>query len=100
MRMLEGEAVRRRGIEGRALAIGNIRNEIRVVVSRCYRGTLAAQQVDRVGLQIVRTGAGTLVGVGDSAAALETPLSGRRNRSINPARSRGWRRDDQPFEGS
>ena len=94
VRVLEGEAVRRGRVEGRALAGLDVRREVRIV-ARCGRiSALAAHQVHGVGLQIVRAGAGALVGIGDGAAALEAPLAGGRDRPVDAARTGRGRGND------
>jgi hypothetical protein len=62
-------------------------------------GALAAQQVDGVVLQIVRAGAGALVGVGDGAAVLQPPFAGGGDRAVDPARARGGRGHDAGVQG-
>src|SRR5262249_57096319 len=75
MRMLEGEAVRCRSVEGAALGIADISREVRVLRRRRV-GALAADLVYGIVLQVVRARAGALVGIGNGTAVLEAPLAG------------------------
>ena len=74
MGVLEGEAVRTRGIEGHALALVERRGKVRVMAGLAGVRALAGDQVDRVGLQVVGAVAGALVAVGDGAAIPEAPM--------------------------
>ena len=61
--MLEGESVRRRVVERTARRVRDRRRKVRIL--SCLRGigAFAADQINRVVLQIMRAGTGALVGV-------------------------------------
>ena len=92
--VLESEPIGRRRVERRARARGDRRREVRVVACLPRSGALAADQVDGIVLQIVRTRAGALVGVGDRAAVLEAPFAGGGDGAIDPARAGRGRGDN------
>src|SRR5262249_10857043 len=87
MRMLEGEAVRCRSVEGGALGIADISREVRVLRRRRRVGALAADLVYGIVLQVVRARAGALVGIGNGTAELEAPLPGGGDGAIHTARA-------------
>src|SRR6516225_613050 len=87
MRMLEGKSTRSRGIEGRTLAVGQIRREIRVIARLRGVYTLATDQAHGVVLQVVRPGTCPLIRIGDRTAVLQTPFASCRNGSIDATRA-------------
>src|SRR5262249_53798033 len=87
VRVLEGKSIRGRSIEGGTVTVGQTRREIRVIARGGGIGALAADQIHGVVLQVIVAGAGALGGIGDGEAVLETPLTGRRNGTIDTARA-------------
>jgi hypothetical protein len=51
-------------------------------------GVFAVDQIGDVGVEVVNTDTGTLVGVSDRTSVLQGPFSGRRHPSVNAARAR------------
>ena len=68
--------------------------KVRVIARLRGIGSVTLDQVDGVVLQVVRPGAGALVGVGDRAAVLEAPFAGGRDGAIDAARAGRWRGND------
>src|SRR5262245_7884204 len=89
MRVLEGETIWRRNIEGRALAFRDRSNEVRAVIGGRSIGAFAADQIDRVVLQVVSAGPGTFVGICYRAPALESPFARSGYRTVDAARAGG-----------
>ena len=93
MGVLEGEAVRRLGDEGRALGRRERDGEGRTRAGLGGRGALSAHQPDRVGREGMGAGAGALVGQRHGAAALQAPF-GDADAAIDAARAGGGHGDD------
>ncbi|GAA0807917.1 hypothetical protein GCM10009078_48510 [Cupriavidus gilardii] len=93
MRVLEGEPMRRRGDEGGARVVVDRRGEMRLAAGGGAAGAGAVDQRDGVVGEILRRGAGALVGIGHRAAALQPPFAGR-DAAVDAARA-GRRGGDQ-----
>ena len=91
--MLERQPVRRGRVEGSQLAAGERRSKVRVRPGGAARGARAVLQGDGVRSQVVRAGAGALVGISNGALALQAPFASG-NRAINAARARRGGSDD------
>ena len=94
MGVLDGDPVGERGVELRQLRCGQLRGEVRVRAGDGRVRPHAVLGVDGVGGEVVHTGAGALVGVGDRAAPLEPPLAGGADRAVDAPRAGGCGRDD------
>ena len=75
MRVLDGKAVGRGGIEGRALDGAQDGGKNRILASRRGIGAHTVLHADAIVLQIVNAAAGALVGVGHGTAVFKAPFA-------------------------
>ena len=100
MRVLEGEAKGRLRVEAGLLAGADRGGEVGRIAGGIRLRALAADQVDGILRQVVSPGAGALVGIGDGAAALQSPFAGSADGAVDAARARGSARHDARLFGA
>ena len=94
MRMLDGKAVWRCGIEGCAFGGAQIGGKNRGLAGGSGSRADAVLQIDRVVLQVMNAGAGALVGVHHRAAVFQAPFARCANGAVNAARAARRAGDD------